>query len=82
MVCGLFIRVLFKNLIGVYLCVLGCFAYITMMNAIPGHVYLEEGESLALDRMIPVSLDRCGEYQKRDVGYRGEDVPGVKVTET
>ena len=47
---------LFKNLIGVYLCVLGCFAYITMMNAIPGHVYLEEGESLALDRMIPVSL--------------------------
>ena len=47
---------LFKNLIGIYLCVLGCFAYITMMNAIPGHVYLEEGESLALDRMIPVSL--------------------------
>ena len=47
---------LFKNLIGVYLCVLGCFAYITMMNAIPGHVYLEEGESLALNRMIPVSL--------------------------
>jgi len=72
---------LFKNLIGVYLCVLGCFAYITMMNAIPGHVYLEEGESLALDRMIPVSL-AAGRYQKRDVGYRGEDVPGVKVTET
>ena len=69
---------LFKNLIGIYLCVLGCFAYITMMNAIPGHVYLEEGESLALDRMIRST----GRYQKRDVGYRGEDVPGVKVTET
>ena len=24
----------------------------------------------------------AGRYQKRDVGYRGEDVPGVKVTET
>ena len=72
---------LFKNLIGVYLCVLGCFAYITMMNAIPGHVYLEEGESCFEPDDSGIARS-AGRYQKRNVGYRGEDVPGVKVTET
>lgn len=47
---------IYKNIIGIYLCILGCFAYTTMMQSIPGHVYLEEGESLTLDQKLPVTL--------------------------
>lgn len=46
----------YKNIIWLYLCVLVCFAYSSMLSAIPDHVYLEEGESLALDYLLPVSL--------------------------
>lgn len=47
---------LYKNLIWVYLSALGCFAYGSMLDAIPDHVYLQEGEELALDQMLPVKL--------------------------
>lgn len=47
---------IYKNIIGIYLCILGCFAYTTMMQSIPDHVYLEEGETLKLDKKLPVTL--------------------------
>lgn len=46
----------FKNITWVYLCVLCCFAYHTMLDAIPDHVYLEEGQELKLDQKLPVQL--------------------------
>ena len=33
---------LFKNIILIYLCALICFIYMSMMDAIPEHVYMEE----------------------------------------
>lgn len=51
-----FFSFIFKNLIWIYSCALICFAYTSMMASIPDHVYLEEGEELALDRMLPVTL--------------------------
>ncbi|MCM1105891.1 MAG: SpoIVB peptidase [Blautia sp.] len=46
----------YKNIIWIYLCALGCFAYSSMLSAIPDHVYIKEGEELALDHKLPVSL--------------------------
>lgn len=46
----------YKNLIWVYLSVLCCFAYGSMLDAIPDHVYMKEGQELALDEKIPVQL--------------------------
>ena len=46
----------FKNITWIYLCVLCCFAYHTMLDAIPDHVYLEEGQELTLDQKLPVQL--------------------------
>ncbi len=46
----------FKNITWIYLCVLCCFAYHTMLDAIPDHVYLEEGQKLTLDQKLPVQL--------------------------
>lgn len=46
----------FKNITWIYLCVLCCFAYHTMLEAIPDHVYLEEGQQLKLDQKLPVQL--------------------------
>ena len=39
---------LFKNIILIYLCALICFIYMSMMDAIPEHVYMEEGSTLSL----------------------------------
>ena len=47
----------YKNLIWIYLCVLCCFGYNSMLSAIPDHVYLKEGEDLKLDSMLPVELE-------------------------
>ena len=47
----------YKNLIWIYLCVLCCFGYHSMLSAIPDHVYLKEGEDLKLDSMLPVELE-------------------------
>lgn len=47
---------IYKNIICIYICILGCFAYTTMMQSIPDHVYLEEGETLRLDKKLPVAL--------------------------
>ena len=48
-----------KNIIWIYLCVLLCFAYITLMDAIPGHVYMEEGSTLSFCQQIPVEVAVC-----------------------
>lgn len=45
-----------KNIMCIYAGVLCCFAYVTMMGAIPAHVYLKEGEKLQLDQKLPVTL--------------------------
>ena len=47
----------YKNLIWIYLCVLCCFGYHSMLSAIPDHVYLKEGDDLKLDSMLPVELE-------------------------
>ena len=54
-----FNKYLTKNIIWIYLCVLICFSYITLMNAIPDHIYLEEGENLSLNKKIPVNVALC-----------------------
>lgn len=66
-----FVRVL-KNIICIYAVVLCCFAYVTMMDAIPAHVYLQEGQELRLDQKLPVTL-ACGDGEKSvmaDIGSR------------
>lgn len=50
----------FKNIIWIYLCILCCFAYGTMLNAIPDHVYLQKGQELQLDQKLPVQLAVSG----------------------
>ncbi|MDD6481112.1 MAG: hypothetical protein PUF65_02375, partial [Lachnospiraceae bacterium] len=57
--------VLYKNLIWIYLCILCCFAYGTMMDSIPGHVYLQEGQTLQLDQKLPVML--AADQSRREV---------------
>ena len=47
---------IFKNIICIYVLVLCCFAYATMIHAIPDHVYVQEGQKLELDKKIPVTL--------------------------
>lgn len=51
----------FKNITWIYLSILCCFAYQTMLDAIPDHVYLEEGQELELDQKLPVQLGITGE---------------------
>lgn len=51
-----FFACFFKNIIWIYLCILCCFAYGTMLGAIPDHVYLQKGQELKLDQKIPVQL--------------------------
>lgn len=61
---------MFKNIVLVYICLLICFAYITMMEAIPSHVYLQAGEKLSLDEKIPVQIEVCDDRKAAmaDVG--------------
>ena len=40
---------IFKNIICIYVLALCCFAYATMIHAIPDHVYVQEGQKLELD---------------------------------
>ena len=47
---------IFKNIICIYVLALCCFAYATMIHAIPDHVYVQEGQKLELDKKIPVTL--------------------------
>ena len=35
---------IFKNIICIYVLALCCFAYATMIHAIPDHVYVQEGQ--------------------------------------
>ena len=39
---------IFKNIICIYVLALCCFAYATMIHAIPDHVYVQEGQKLEL----------------------------------
>lgn len=41
---------IFKNIICIYVLALCCFAYATMIHAIPDHVYVQEGQKLELDK--------------------------------
>lgn len=62
---------LFKNIILIYLCALICFIYTSMMDAIPEHVYMEEGSTLSLSRKIPVEVAACENhsiYSSKDIG--------------
>lgn len=36
-----------------------CFSYITLVDAIPNHVYLEQGQELSLDQQVPVRFMVC-----------------------
>jgi stage IV sporulation protein B len=45
-----------KNITWVYISALICFAYSTLLSAIPDQVYLTEGETLSLDVKLPVTL--------------------------
>ena len=61
---------LFKNIILIYLCALICFIYTSMMDAIPEHVYMEEGSTLSLSRKIPVEVAACENhsiYSSKDI---------------
>lgn len=61
---------LFKNLVWIYLCVLICFSYTTMLAAIPSHIYLEKGQKLTLNQQIPIQLSVCDQPEEAmaDVG--------------
>lgn len=63
---------LYKNLTLIYLCVLCCFAYHTMLSSIPDHVYLKEGEDLTLDCMLPVELAVVSRPQEAMAGLAGD----------
>lgn len=54
-----FYACIFKNIIWIYLCILICFSYGMMMKAIPGHVYLEQGQTLSFRQQIPVEVAMC-----------------------
>jgi stage IV sporulation protein B len=60
----------FKNITWIYLSAILCFAYATMMESIPEHVYLEEGQELSLDGKLPVTLavNTGGQAVMADVG--------------
>lgn len=59
-----------NNLIWIYLCAVICLAYVTMMEAIPSHVYLEEGKELSLSHRIPVEISVCDDHAEtmKDIG--------------
>ena len=59
-----FFRCVFENLIWIYLSILLCFAYTTMMDAIPDHVFLEEGQPLSLNEKLPVLLTEASDQQE------------------
>jgi stage IV sporulation protein B len=65
-----FFAVFFGNITWIYLSVLFCFAYATLLGAIPEHVYLEVGQELALDQKLPVTLavNTGGQAVMADVG--------------
>lgn len=50
-----YVRVL-KNIICIYALLVCCFGYVTMIHAIPDHVYVQEGQELKLDQKLPVTL--------------------------
>lgn len=51
----------YKNLVAVYLCAVFCFSYTTLMEAIPNHIYVNEGEDLNVNLEVPVSLTLSGQ---------------------
>lgn len=54
-----FYAYIYKNLIWIYLCIVVCFAYTTLMDSIPNHVYLEKGQKISLSQKIPVEWSVC-----------------------
>lgn len=67
---------IFKNIICIYVLALCCFAYATMIHAIPDHVYVQEGQKLELDKK---NSGHTGNVHKTAIRYgtdRGADVSG------
>jgi stage IV sporulation protein B len=50
-----------KNLVAVYLCLVFCFAYATLLGAIPDHIYVSEGEEPDLHVRVPVTFSMSEE---------------------
>lgn len=61
----------FKNIAGIYLCAVCCLSYATMIDAVPDHVYLCEGDALSLDSKLPVALKMSDSRQSvmADIGH-------------
>lgn len=49
---------IYKNVIWLYLTVFVCFAYTTLMNSIPDHIYLKEGEEIHSHFSVPVEFEK------------------------
>lgn len=48
----------YKNVVVIYLSVVFCFAYTTLLGAIPNHIYVCEGEAPKLNLQVPVSVEQ------------------------
>ncbi len=55
---------LYKNIIWVYMTVFICFAYTTLMNSIPDHIYIKEGEEIHSHFSVPVEFEKVEDEQE------------------
>ncbi len=55
---------LYKNIIWVYMTVFICFAYTTLMNSIPDHIYIKEGEEIHSHFSVPVKFEKVQDEQE------------------
>lgn len=55
---------LYKNVIWLYLTVFVCFAYTTLMNSIPDHIYIKEGEEIHSHFSVPVEFEKVEDEQE------------------
>lgn len=51
-----FYKYVYRNIIWIYLCILMCYSYVSLMDAIPEQVFLEEGKELSLNQKLPVAV--------------------------
>jgi stage IV sporulation protein B len=68
----------YKNLAAVYLCLVFCFSYTTLLSAIPNHVYVSEGEEPDLNLTVPVSFSLSEQDESLDAGAELSDT-GYRV---
>ena len=55
---------IYKNVIWLYLTVFVCFAYTTLMNSIPDHIYIKEGEEIHSHFSVPVEFEKVEDEQE------------------